>query len=292
MGATVLTTEGRPPMTIDGGRLRGLTYDLPVASAQVKTAVLLAGLQAEGRTTVREPAPSRDHTERMLPAFGVRVERDGLSATVEGGARLRGTEVAVPGDASSAAFLVVAALVLPDSEVRLDGVLLSPTRTAFLEVLRAMGGRVEARLDATDPEPVGSIVASSSSLHGTTVDPALVPSLIDEVPALAAAAAFARGEFTVAGASELRVKESDRIAALAEGLAALGARVRELPDGLVVEGGSPLRGSRVRSHGDHRIAMALSVAALAAEGATEVEGAECVAVSFPGFYALLERARA
>jgi len=292
MGATVLTTDGNPPISIDGGRLRGLTYDLPVASAQVKTAVLLAGLQADGRTTVREPAPSRDHTERMLPAFGVRIEREGLAATVEGGARLRGTEVAVPGDASSAAFLVVAALVLPDSEVRLDGVLLSPTRTAFLDVLRAMGGRVEARLEATDPEPIGSIVASSSSLTGTTVDPALVPSLIDEVPALAAAAACARGRFALAGASELRVKESDRIAALAEGLAALGARVRELPDGLVVDGGAPLRGARVRSHGDHRIAMALSVAALAAEGATEVEGAECVAVSFPGFYALLERARA
>ncbi|HSD28665.1 MAG TPA: 3-phosphoshikimate 1-carboxyvinyltransferase [Vicinamibacteria bacterium] len=292
MGATVLTTDGRPPITIDGGRLRAVAYDLPVASAQVKTAVLLAGLQADGRTTVREPAPSRDHTERMLPAFGVRVDRDGLAATVEGGARLHGTEIAVPGDASSAAFLVVAALVVPDSEVRIDGVLLSPTRTAFLDVLRAMGGRVEARLEATEPEPVGSIVASSSSLTGTTVDPALVPSLIDEVPALAAAAVFGRGEFRVAGASELRVKESDRIAALAEGLAALGARVRELPDGLVVEGGAPLRGSRVRSHGDHRIAMALSVAALAAEGATEVEGAECVAVSFPGFYTLLERARA
>ncbi|HSD26177.1 MAG TPA: 3-phosphoshikimate 1-carboxyvinyltransferase [Vicinamibacteria bacterium] len=292
MGATVVTTDGRPPVTIDGGRLRGVAYDLPVASAQVKTAVLLAGLQAEGRTTVREPTPSRDHTERMLPAFGVRVERDGLAATVEGGSRLRGTEVAVPGDASSAAFLVVAALVLPDSEVRLDDVLLSPTRTAFLDVLRAMGGRVEARLESTDPEPVGSIVAFSSSLTGTTVDPNLVPSLIDEVPALAAAAAFARGEFTVLGASELRVKESDRIAALAEGLAALGARVRELPDGLVVEGGAPLRGARVRAHGDHRIAMALSVAALAAEGATEVEGADCVAVSFPGFYTLLERARA
>jgi len=292
MGATVVTTDGRPPMTIDGGRLRGLTYDLPVASAQVKTAVLLAGLQAEGRTTVREPAPSRDHTERMLPAFGVAVERDGLAATVRGGARLRGTDVDVPGDASSAAFLVVAALVLPDSEVRLDGVLLSPTRTAFLDVLRAMGGRVETRLEATDPEPVGSIVASSSKLHGTTVDPALVPSLIDEVPALAVAAAFAEGTFTVSGAAELRVKESDRIAALAEGLAALGARVRELADGLVVEGGARLSGARVRSHGDHRIAMALSVAALAAEGATEVEGAECVAVSFPEFYALLERARA
>jgi 3-phosphoshikimate 1-carboxyvinyltransferase len=292
MGATVLTTDGKPPMTIEGGRLRGLAYDLPVASAQVKTAVLLAGLQAEGRTTVREPGPSRDHTERMLPAFGVAVERDGLAATVRGGARLHGAEVEVPGDASSAAFLVVAALVLPDSEVRLDRVLLSPTRTAFLAVLQAMGGRVETRLEAADPEPVGSIVASSSRLHGVAVDPALVPSLIDEVPALAAAAAFAEGSFTVTGAGELRVKESDRIAALAEGLAALGARVRELPDGLVVEGGARLRGARVRSHGDHRIAMALSVAALAAEGATEVEGAGCVAVSFPEFYALLERARA
>ena len=289
MGATVLTTDGRAPMTIEGGRLRGLVHDLPVASAQVKTALLLAGLQAEGTTTVREPAPSRDHTERMLPLFGVAVRREGLAASVEGGARLRGTDVAVPGDASSAAFLVVAALVLPDSEVRLDGVLLSPTRTAFVEVLRARGGRVEARLEASDPEPVGSIVASSSSLHGTTVDPALVPSLIDEVPALAAAAAFAEGPFTVTGASELRVKESDRLAALAEGLSALGARVRELPDGLVVEGGAGLRGARVRSHGDHRIAMALAVLALAAEGPSEIEGADCVAVSFPEFFTVLAR---
>jgi len=290
MGASVRTTDGKPPMTIDGGCLRGLTYDLPVASAQVKTAVLLAGLQAEGSTTVREPAPSRDHTERMLPAFGVSVEREGLAATVRGGARLRGADVLVPGDASSAAFLVVAALVLPDSEVCLEGVLLSPTRTAFVEVLRAMGGHVEVRLEASAPEPIGSIVASSSRLHGTTVDPALVPSLIDEVPALAVAAACAQGPFTITGAGELRVKESDRIAALAEGLAALGARVRELPDGLVVEGGARLRGASVRSHGDHRIAMSLSVAALAAEGTTQIEGSECVAVSFPEFYLLLEQA--
>jgi 3-phosphoshikimate 1-carboxyvinyltransferase len=290
MGATVLTTGGRPPMSVEGGRLAGIDFAMPVASAQVKTAVLLAGLQAEGDTTVREPAPSRDHTERMLPSFGVSVARGPLSATVRGGARLRGTEVDVPGDASSAAFLVVAALVLPGSEVRLDGVLLAPTRTAFLEVLRAMGGKIEVRVESTDPEPVGSILAFSSRLHGATVDPALVPSLIDEVPALAAAAAFAEGTFTVSGAAELRVKESDRIAALAEGLSALGARVRELPDGLEVEGGRALRGARVRSHGDHRIAMALSVAALAAEGATEVKGADCVAVSFPGFYGLLGRA--
>jgi 3-phosphoshikimate 1-carboxyvinyltransferase len=266
-----------------------LTWDLPVASAQVKTAVLLAGLQAEGVTTVREPAPSRDHTERMLPLFGVPVGREGLSATVRGGTPLRGTELTVPGDVSSAAFLVVAALVLPDSEIRIDGVLLSPTRAAFLEVLREMGGRLETRLDGTTPEPVGSIVASTSALHGAEVDPRLVPSLIDEVPALAVAAAFAEGTFTLRGAKELRVKESDRIAAMAEGLGRLGGRVRELPDGLVIEGGGGLRGASVRSHGDHRIAMALAVAALAADGATEIEGADCATVSFPEFYDLLEQ---
>ena len=213
-----------------------------MASAQVKTAVLLAGLQAEGTTTVREPAPSRDHTERMLPVFGVPVERDGLAATVHGGASLRGTEILVPGDVSSAAFLVVAALVLPDSEIHLEGVLLSPTRAAFVDVLQAMGGDVEARLESTDPEPVGSIVARSSSLRGTTVDPARVAALIDEVPALAVAASFAEGTFTLTGAKELRVKESDRIAAMAEGLGRLGGRVRELPDGLVIEGRRPAPG--------------------------------------------------
>jgi 3-phosphoshikimate 1-carboxyvinyltransferase len=287
MGATVTTTDGHPPLTIEGGGLRGLTWETPVASAQVKTAVLLAGLQAEGVTTVREPAPSRDHTERMLPVFGVPVERGELTASVLGGTRLRGAEVTVPGDASSAAFLVVAALVLPDSEVQLDGVLLSPTRTAFVEVLRAMGGRVETRLETTDPEPVGSIVAASSTLRGTTVDPAVVASLIDEVPALAVAACRAEGTFTLTDARELRVKESDRIATIVEGLGRLGARVRELPDGLVVEGGAPLRGARVRAHGDHRIAMALAVAALAADGPTEIEGADCVDVSFPEFFGLL-----
>ena len=289
MGATALTTDGKPPLTIGGGRLRGIECELPVASAQVKTAVLLAGLQAEGTTTVREPAPSRDHTERMLPVFGVPVERHGLAATVHGGASLRGAEITVPGDVSSAAFLVVAALVLPDSEIHLDGVLLSPTRAAFTEVLQAMGGDVEVRLETADPEPVGSIVARSSPLHGTTVDPARVAALIDEVPALAVAASFAEGTFTLTGAKELRVKESDRIAAMAEGLGRLGGRVRELPDGLVIEGGASLQGAPVRSHGDHRVAMALAVAALAAEGPTEIEGAECATVSFPEFYDFLDR---
>jgi 3-phosphoshikimate 1-carboxyvinyltransferase len=289
MGATALTTDGKPPLTIGGGRLRGIDCELPVASAQVKTAVLLAGLQAEGTTTVREPAPSRDHTERMLPVFGIPVERHGLAATVHGGASLRGAEITVPGDVSSAAFLVVAALVLPDSEIHLDGVLLSPTRAAFTEVLQAMGGDVEVRLETADPEPVGSIVARSSPLHGTTVEPARVAALIDEVPALAVAASFAEGTFTLTGAKELRVKESDRIAAMAEGLGRLGGRVRELPDGLVIEGQASLQGAPVRSHGDHRVAMALAVAALAAEGPTEIEGAECATVSFPEFYDFLDR---
>lgn len=289
MGATLHSTEGKPPLTIEGGRLRGITFAIPVASAQVKTAVLLAGLQAEGTTTVSEPAPSRDHTERMLPQFGVPVEREGLSAAVRGGSRLRGAEITVPSDISSAAFLVVAALVLPDSEVHLEGVLLSPTRSAFVEVLRAMGGQVETRLESTTPEPVGSIVARSSTLRGTSVNPALVASLIDEVPALAVAASLAEGTFTLTEAKELRVKESDRIAAIAEGLGRLGARVRELPDGLVIEGGAPLRGAAVRSHDDHRIAMAMAVAALAAEGSTEIEDAECATVSFPEFYDILGR---
>jgi 3-phosphoshikimate 1-carboxyvinyltransferase len=292
MGARAESTDGRPPLTIEGGPLHGIRWESPVASAQVKTAVLLAGLQAEGTTTVVEPGPSRDHTERLLPAFGVPVQREGLSVSVHGGRRLVAAEVAVPGDASSAAFLVVAALVLPNSEVRIEGVLLNPQRVAFLDVLRAMGASVETGLVSSEPEPVGWIVARSSALRGTTVASSIVPGLIDEVPALAVAAAHAAGDFVLTGASELRLKESDRIAALCEGLTRLGASVEELPDGLVVHGGRGLRGAPVRSHGDHRIAMALSIAALTAQGETRIEDAECASVSFPEFYSFLERGAA
>jgi 3-phosphoshikimate 1-carboxyvinyltransferase len=290
MGARIATSQGCAPVDIEGGPLAGIAWDLPVASAQVKTAVLLAGLQADGSTTVREPAASRDHTERLLPVFGVAVVRDGMSATVEGGARLCPASLAVPGDASSAAFLVIAALVLPQAAVRIDGVLLNPQRTAFLDVLRAMGGNLEMGIESDQPEPVGWIEARSSELRGVEVPPKRVPALIDEVPALAVAAAFARGRTSFRGAAELRVKESDRIAALAEGLARLGARVEEQPDGLAIDGGGPLAGAALRSHGDHRIAMALSIAALGAGGDSQLEGAECVAVSFPEFYASLARA--
>ena len=287
MGARAETTDGRPPLVIQGGPLVGVDWSLSVASAQVKTAVLLAGLQASGSTTVREPVPSRDHTERLLPVFGASLERGPGLATVRGGQRLRAAALDAPGDASSAAFLVVAALLLPDSHVRIDGVLLSPTRTAFLDVLRAMGARVEAHVESEDPEPTGWIEAWTSRLHGTDVSPDTVPSLLDEVPALAVAATAAEGSFVIRGASELRVKESDRIAALAAGLGAMGARLEERPDGFTIRGGPRLRGAAVAAEGDHRIAMALSVAALTADGPTEIEEAECASVSFPEFYELL-----
>jgi 3-phosphoshikimate 1-carboxyvinyltransferase len=289
MGARAEGTDGKPPLVVFGSSLHAIRYDQKVASAQVKTAVLLAGLQAEGRTTVSEPELSRDHTERLLPAFGVSVHRDGLAVSVEGGARLTATSVDVPGDASSAAFLLVAALTLPDSEVRVDDVLLNPTRTAFLDVLQEMGATLEVEQTRAEPEPVGSITARSSRLRGITVRPEVVPALIDEVPILAVAAARAEGVFTLTGASELRVKESDRLAALAEGLLRMGASIEELPDGLVVRGGRPLRGAEVRAYDDHRIAMALAVAGLGADGATHIEGGDCAAVSFPEFWDILEQ---
>jgi 3-phosphoshikimate 1-carboxyvinyltransferase len=288
MGARLVSQDGRPPLLIEGGPLRGIDWDLEVASAQVKTAILFAGLQATGVTRVREPAPSRDHTEILLPLFGADLTRKGLEVSIQGGRALRGIHVTVPGDVSSAAFLVVAALVLPDSHVRIEDVVLSPGRTAFLDVLSRMGGRIEVGVTSTDPEPRGFITASTSALRGAEVAPDSVPGLIDEVPALAVAASHARGVFVDSGASELRLKESDRIASLAEGLARLGARVAERPDGFQIEGGHALTGTHVRSHGDHRIAMALVIAGLSAAGTTSIEGAEAIAVSFPEFVALLE----
>ena len=291
MGAQVETSDGRAPLTLHGRPLRGIEWSLEVASAQVKTAILLAGLQADGVTSVIEPEKSRDHTERLLPLFGAAVETRGLHTSLRGGARLRSVQTTVPGDLSSAAFLIVAALTLPDSEVELDGVLMNPGRTAFLDVLCQMGGQIETHTATQQPEPVGRIVARSSELRGIDVPPGLVPSLIDELPALAIAGAHAEGRFAVSQAGELRVKESDRIAAMVEGLRAMGVRVLERPDGFVLEGGARLQGAAVRSHGDHRIAMAFAVAALGAQGETEIDDAECASVSFPEFWQVLDAAR-
>jgi len=289
MGAAVETTGGHPPLTVGGGTLAGIEWTLRVASAQVKSAILLAALRARGTTRVGEPLASRDHTERLLAHLGARLVRRAGSIEVAGGQRLRGAPVTLPGDVSSAAFLVVAALVVPGSVLRLSGVGVNPTRTGALAILRRMGAPIEV-LDTRDVagEPRAELRVRSARLHGTVVTPAEVPGAIDELPILCVAAALADGETTIAGAAELRVKESDRIAAL-EQLRLLGADVQTTHDGLVIRGtgGRRLSGARIDSYGDHRIAMAFGVAGLVADGGVEVADAGCADVSFPGFFARL-----
>ena len=288
MGATVVgrADGARLPLAVRGAdRLTAIDYMLPVASAQLKSALLFAGLYADGPVAVREPAASRDHSERMLRRFGALVETaDGMVRITP--SELTGTTLRVPGDLSSAAFLLAAALVVPRSRITVVGVGLNPTRTGLLEVLGEMGARlgVTAEEGPGDRiEPLGSIVAETSELRGTRVAGALIPRLIDEVPVLAVVAALAAGHTEIRDAAELRVKESDRIATLARGLGAMGARVSELPDGLAIDGGARLRGARVASGGDHRLAMALAVAGLAADGETIVEDTACIETSFPRF---------
>ncbi|MQA98947.1 MAG: 3-phosphoshikimate 1-carboxyvinyltransferase [Actinobacteria bacterium] len=277
----------RAPLAVRGGRLRGAEVEISVASAQVKTAVLLAGLRASATTTVISPGPSRDHTERMLRAAGGQVSGDGSSVSVEPGT-LRPQRMRVPGDVSSAAFLAVAALLVEGSELTIEGVGLNPTRTALFDVLREMGARLEVQVTGEESgEPVGTIRASHSQLRGTEVDPRVIPFLIDEIPVLAVAASQADGTTSIAGAEELRIKESDRLAALSDSLSSLGAAVQERPDGLVIRGGTVLRGGEVDSAGDHRIALAMAVAGLVASGPLRVLGWGCVETSFPEFLDVL-----
>ncbi len=301
MGADIRgATDDRPPLHVHGGPLRGITYRLPVASAQVKSSILIAGLQAEGPTTVIEPEPTRDHTERMLRLFGVsvRIDAETGGVTVQGRQRLQGAAVTLPGDFSSAAFLLVAALLVEGSDLVVRDVGLNPTRTALLDVLRAMGADLEVggMGGSDDLEPLGWIRARHSPLRGVEVDPAVIPRLIDEVPLLCVAAACAEGITRVTGASELRLKESDRIAVMAAQLQSRGVRVVELPDGLEIWGNGggapdrlPLWGGSAESQGDHRIAMALAVAGLVSDGGVCIDGAEAAEVSFPGFWDHLRR---
>jgi 3-phosphoshikimate 1-carboxyvinyltransferase len=290
MGARIRTHDGRPPLEIHGTpRLRAIHYSLPVASAQVKSAVLLAALNASGRTHVTEPAPSRDHTERMLGAFGARLEHEGRSISLEGGQTLRGTHVQVPADFSSAAFFLVAGCLAAQRGLLLKNVGVNPTRTGLLELLQRMGAdiRVHPRSEPGSPyaEPVADIEVHQSALHGITVPESLVPLAIDEFPVFFIAAACAIGETLVRGALELRVKESDRLAAVATGLAILGVEHELLPDGLWIRGAESLSGGTIDSRGDHRIAMAFAVAALRSRAAIEIEDVANVATSFPGFVA-------
>jgi 3-phosphoshikimate 1-carboxyvinyltransferase len=292
MGASVDTTDGHAPLRIEGRPLRPIRFESPVASAQIKSCVLLAGLYAEsGPTTVVEPSASRDHTERMLQAVGARVERRPLSASVWPPERLAALDLDVPGDFSSAAPFLVAATLLPGSEVRLHGVGVNPGRTGFLTVLERMGARISVYNRRTSGgEPVADLEVRSADLTATDVEPAEVPLLIDELPLFALCAAHAHGESGVRGAEELRVKESDRIETVARALRAVGIRISESPDGFRVRGvpTRPHGGTTVETDGDHRIAMVGALAGLSSREGVEVSDAECVSVSFPGFFEALD----
>jgi 3-phosphoshikimate 1-carboxyvinyltransferase len=293
MGARISGRQGGrlAPLAISGGELSGIAYATPVASAQVKSALLFAGLFADGDTVVQEPRQSRDHTERMLGAFDAEVVRGSLTVRLRGPQALRGTEVRVPGDLSSAAFFLVAAALVPGSDLTVDGVGLNPTRTGVLDVLRMMGAAVEVRdLKEESGEPVGTVVVRGGLLHGTVISGDLIPRAIDELPVLAVAASLAEGETVIRDAAELRVKESDRIEALARELGRLGAKVEAQPDGLAIVGTRRLRGGHVASGGDHRIAMALAVAGLCADGAVTIDDPACIETSFPGFADALRHA--
>jgi 3-phosphoshikimate 1-carboxyvinyltransferase len=290
MGAVVVGRGdgSRLPLAIRGARpLKGFRYRSQVPSAQVKSALLLAGLYADGPVGVEEPAPSRDHTERMLAGFGAQVRVDGRSVTLAPGGELRGHPIHVPGDLSSAAFFLVAGAIVPDSSVTIPGVGVNPTRTGLFDALREMGADVRLSDLAAGGEPMATLEVRASRLKGTSVGGSLIPRLIDELPALAVAAACATGVTEVRDAAELRVKESDRIQAVITELGKLGARVQERADGFRIEGGTPLRGAVVQSWGDHRMAMALIIAGLVAEGQTVVEDTQCVATSYPEFLATL-----
>ncbi|MNX95261.1 3-phosphoshikimate 1-carboxyvinyltransferase 1 [compost metagenome] len=295
MGASI---DGRAdgslaPLAVRGRKLSAIDYQSPVASAQIKSALLLAGLRAEGTTSVTEPLLSRDHTELMLAAMGARIRRDGLTVSVEGGHELSPCDVEVPGDISSAAFWLVAASIAPGSEMVLENVGVNPTRTGVLDVLERMGADI-TRLNEREiaGEQVADLRVRAAKLTGTSIQGEVIPRLVDEIPILALAAACAEGTTLVRDAQELRVKESDRLSAIATELGKLGARIQEMPDGLIIEGGTRWHGARCESRGDHRIAMTLGLAALVTPQPVEIEGVRCTETSYPGFWETLAGLRA
>lgn len=291
MGASITSVHenGCAPLQIKGSPLHGIHYLSPVASAQVKSCVLLAGLYADAPTSVTEPAISRNHSELMLRYFGADIQCEGTTSTVLPDPMLIGQKVNVPGDISSAAYFIAAALLVPGSEVLLKNVGINPTRDGMLRVVRAMGGDVTLVNESTDgAEPCADLLIRSSSLHATTIEGELIPTLIDELPVIAVLAAFAEGTTVIKDAAELKVKESDRIAVMTENLKRMGADVEPTDDGMIIHGGRPLHGATINPHLDHRIAMSFAVAALAADGETKIQDADCVKISYPGFYTDLE----
>ena len=289
MGADIVANNDCAPLRITGTSLRGITYRVPVASAQVKTCLLFAGLLAAGQTTVEEPVPTRDHGELALRAFGAEVHRSRNTVTIAGGQTLHPMDAFIPGDSSSAAFFLCAAAIFPDSNLVIDGVLLNPTRSALLDVLIAMGSRVSVLRDEEQHgELVGTIALVPGAGKPTEISGALTALLIDELPVLAATAPFGAG-LVVRDAGELRVKESDRLTAVTRNLEAMGAQVEQTADGWRIPGGQKLHGAEIESFGDHRIGMAFAIAALRAEGDTLIHNSECVAISYPSFFADLEK---
>jgi 3-phosphoshikimate 1-carboxyvinyltransferase len=291
MGADISSVKdnNHVPLRISPSSLHGISYLSPTASAQVKSCILLAGLYADGKTSVTETVLSRNHTELMLSAFGASISSgrtlQGFEASILPGNELHGTDITVPGDISSAAYFIAAALILPGSEVMIRNVGINPTRTGILEVVARMGGNVRIlnrRMEGG--EAAADLMVTSSSLSGTEIGADLIPSLIDEIPVIAVLAAFAKGKTVIRDASELRVKESDRIRTTARALQAMGARVTEQPDGMIIEGGIPLHGGMVESCLDHRIAMSMAVCALASDGPTTIKDAECTGISYPSFF--------
>lgn len=293
MGARIAGRGGGTlaPLAITGGSLAGIDYQSPIASAQVKSALMLAGLYASGETRVTEPSLSRDHSERMFTFFGADLDRSSHGVTVRGGRELQGQEICVPGDISSAAFFLVAALIVPGSELLIRNVGVNPTRTGVIDILQAMGGDITLQDQReVSGEPVADLLVRSSRLKGVEIGGDLVPRAIDEFPAISVAAAVAEGITVIRDAKELRVKETDRIAAMARNLRVVGAgQIDETEDGMVIHGVESLTGGAVTSCGDHRIAMSLSVAALVCKHKVEIDDVACVATSFPGFYELLDR---
>jgi 3-phosphoshikimate 1-carboxyvinyltransferase len=291
MGAKITAEgkDGRPPLLIEGGDLQPIEYISPVASAQVKSAVLLAGLFAKGKTSVTEPSQSRNHTERMLEYFLVRPQKNDLTVSLHGGLTPESRDFQVPGDISSAAFWLVAAAAQPRSRLLIKNVGLNETRTGVLAVLLRMGAQVREIVETEDAEPLGVIEVRGARLKATEIGGKEIPNVIDELPIIAVAAALASGTTIIADAGELRVKETDRLAAIATNLRAMGGQVQETEDGLEIAGGVPLHGARLDSFGDHRIAMAFAIAGLFAEGETIITNTECVNTSYPGFYATLEK---
>ena len=287
MGADICGHDGTgfTPLTISPAGLSGIHYDSPVASAQVKSCILLAGLYANGTTSVTEPSLSRNHTELMLSAFGADIRAEGCTASIRPADELFGQSVHVPGDISSAAYFIAAGLLGDNNEILIENVGINPTRDGIIRVCRAMGGNIELLNERTEScEPVADLLVRSSSLHGTVVEGDIIPTLIDEIPVIAVLAAFADGKTVIRDAAELKVKESDRIATVVDNLSRMGADITGTDDGMIINGGNPLHGAVIDTYMDHRLAMSFAIAALNADGTTTINDAEVVNISYPGFY--------